>query len=99
MADATKKAHCHLFAILARKANKAVILRRGPSDWVRLISWDTEHDTFELGQWFHGRIYERRCDLSPDGSKLIYFARKKNRRTLLPEICFTKERFPGYAPS
>jgi len=26
------------------------------------------------GAWFHGRIYERRCDLLPDGSLFVYFA-------------------------
>ena len=35
-----------------------------------------------MGQWFKGRIYEKRCDLSPDGTKLIYFAQKINTRTL-----------------
>ena len=34
------------------------------------------------GQWFHGRIYERRADLTPDGSLLIYFANKINEKTL-----------------
>ncbi len=63
-----------LFVILARKAPAAVILRRGPSDWVRLIAWNTAEDRFEGGQWFHGHIYTRRCDLSPDGSLFIYFA-------------------------
>jgi hypothetical protein len=29
-----------------------------------------------LGQWLKGRIYEHRCDLSPSGQKLIYFAAK-----------------------
>src|SRR5262249_39683455 len=29
---------------------------------------------FYEGQWFNGRIYERRCDLSPSGKRLIYFA-------------------------
>jgi hypothetical protein len=29
-----------------------------------------------MGQWFRGRIYERRCDLSPSGDKFIYFAAK-----------------------
>jgi hypothetical protein len=43
---------------------------------VRLIKWNTDNDTFEHGQWFNGRIYERRCDLSPKGDKLIYFAAK-----------------------
>lgn len=27
-----------------------------------------------LGQWLRGRIYERRCDLSPSGKHFIYFA-------------------------
>jgi hypothetical protein len=63
-----------LHMILARKAHTAVIFRRGPSKWVQLIKWNTDTDDFDLGQWFHGRIYERRCDLSPDGSLLVYFA-------------------------
>lgn len=51
----------------------AVVLRRGPSKSVALISWDTDRDEFRLGQWLKGRIYEHRCDLSPSGQKLIYF--------------------------
>jgi len=54
----------------------AVILRRGPTRWVELILWDTKKDLFQRGQWFHGRVYEERCDLSPDGTKFIYFAAK-----------------------
>ena len=65
-----------LFMIFARKAPKAIIFRRGPSGWVQLISWDTRSDEFEAGHWFRGRIYERRSDLSPNGSLLIYFAQK-----------------------
>jgi hypothetical protein len=65
-----------LFIIFARKAPKAIIFRRGPSGWVQLISWDTISDDFEAGHWFRGRIYERRSDLSPNGSLLIYFAQK-----------------------
>ncbi|MGI4790693.1 MAG: hypothetical protein ACRYFS_17805 [Janthinobacterium lividum] len=38
-------------------------------------------DTFTPGQWFHGRIFEKRCDLSPDGTLLIYFAQKIDGRT------------------
>jgi hypothetical protein len=33
-----------------------------------------DNDTFEIGQWLKGRIYERRCDLSPKGELLLYFA-------------------------
>jgi len=71
-----------LFPILARRSHTAVIFRRGPSKWVQLIRWDTKTDTFEPGQWFHGRVYERRCDLSPDGSLLVYFAQKISARSL-----------------
>jgi hypothetical protein len=39
-----------------------------------MIKWRLDDDTFEFGQWFKGRVYERRCDLSPSGELLIYFA-------------------------
>jgi hypothetical protein len=77
-----KPASARLFMILARKSPTAVIFRRGPSHWVQLVKWDTADDTFQTGQWFHGRVYERRCDLSPDGSLVIYFAQKISPRTL-----------------
>jgi len=43
---------------------------------VLTIAWDTKTHDFRMGQWFKGRIYEHRCDLSPSGEKLIYFAAK-----------------------
>jgi hypothetical protein len=73
---------CRAFAILACDAPLAVILRRGPSDWVQLIRWETTSDNIEYGQWFKGRIYERRCDLSPNGKLFLYFARKTNKKML-----------------
>lgn len=63
-----------LWVLQARSAAVAVILRRGPSRQVQLIRWDQHDDSFECGQWFKGRVYERRSDLSPDGEHLIYFA-------------------------
>jgi hypothetical protein len=39
-------------------------------------------DRFDRGHWFRGRIYEKRCDLSPDGELLVYFASKFNRDTI-----------------
>lgn len=63
-----------LYAILARESSRAVVFRRGPSKQVLLIAWDTSTDTFDEGQWLKGRIYERRCDLSPNGDLLAYFA-------------------------
>src|SRR5690349_2052072 len=81
----TGKVPARLFAILARNAPKGVILRRGPSKWVELILWDTANDTFERGQWFKGRIYERGCDLSPNGSYFLYFGSKHHLRRWNPE--------------
>jgi hypothetical protein len=43
---------------------------------VLLLRWHLGSDRLEPGQWFKGRIYERRCDLSPSGDLLIYFAAK-----------------------
>ena len=61
-------------AILATDAPVGVVIRRGPSRQVAVLGWDTETDEFRLGQWFSGRIYERRCDISPDGKHFLYFA-------------------------
>lgn len=63
-----------LHVLLARDAPTAVVIRRGPTRHTAVIGWDRRTDTFRLGQWLYGRIYERRCDLSPDGTHLIYFA-------------------------
>jgi hypothetical protein len=68
-----------LFVILAQNAPAAVVLRRGPAAWVQLVSWDTRRDAFTHGAWFRGRIYERKCDLSPDGQLFVYAAFKGNR--------------------
>lgn len=65
-----------LHVIFARRKPRAVILSRGPSDWYHVISWNTAQDTFDHGAWFKGRIYEDKCDLSPDGKLLLYFALK-----------------------
>lgn len=65
-----------VYALLARDRPRAVIFRRGPSKQVLVLGWRTDNDTFYLGQWLKGRIYERRCDLSPRGQRLVYFAAK-----------------------
>lgn len=69
-----KASQVRLYAILARNAPCGVVFRRGPSRNVLLLRWNTSDDTFHRGQWLKGRIYERRCDLSPQGSLLVYFA-------------------------
>lgn len=64
------------YVLIAREAPVAAVFRRGPSGVVQLLKWNLADDTFEEGQWFKGRIYERRADLSPSGEHLIYFAAK-----------------------
>ncbi len=63
---------------MAREAPLGLILRRGPSKQVCTIGWNRTNDTFELGQWLKGVIYEHRSDLSPDGKHFLYFAAKHN---------------------
>jgi len=71
-----RKATARLHVLTARNSPRAVIFRRGPSKQVCSFLWNRDSDTFEMGQWFKGRIYEERCDLSPDGKYLLYFALK-----------------------
>lgn len=68
-------ARLHVF--LAASAPVGLVLRRGPGRWVATLLWDRDTDQFALGQWFHGRIYEDKCDLSPDGRHFVYYAAKK----------------------
>lgn len=65
-----------LYAYVARDVRKAVVLRRGPSKQVRIIAWDLATDEFDRGQWLSGRLYNERCDISPNGRLFVYFAGK-----------------------
>lgn len=65
--------------VFAREAPVAVIFNRSRSKWVQVVRWNTRTDEFDYGQWLHGRIYPEKCDLSPDGTFLVYFARKETR--------------------
>jgi hypothetical protein len=72
----TPNSPCRLFVYLAGAAPLGVVLRRGPSDWARLSLWHTDTDAFVHGQWVRARVYERRSDLSADGSLFVSFARR-----------------------
>lgn len=63
-----------LHILIARDAPIGLVIRRGPAKQVATFSWDLRNDQVAPGQWMAGRIYERRCDLSPDGQHWIYFA-------------------------
>lgn len=71
-----------IHVLLARDTADAVVIRRGPTRHTAIIGWDRKTDKFKTGQWLYGRIYERRCDLSPDGKHLIYFAMNGRWRSI-----------------
>lgn len=57
-----------LIALLASEAPVGIVFRRGPSKLVRVILWNRETDEFTPGQWFKGRIYPDRSDISQMGA-------------------------------
>lgn len=63
-----------IHVLLARDSSASIVVRRGPTRHTAIIGWDRKTDKFRVGQWLYGRIYERRCDLAPDGKHFIYFA-------------------------
>lgn len=76
------KIPARIHAILAREANTAVVFRRGPAKKTAVVGWNLKTDTFKVGQWFCGSFYPYRCDLSPDGRHLVYFAAKYRTGTV-----------------
>jgi hypothetical protein len=74
--DMSKKPACRIYVIKSPASPVAAVFRRGPSKQVQILKWDMKTDVFTPGQSFKGRIYERRCDVSPSGQYLIYFAAK-----------------------
>ena len=67
-----------IYCIPATDAPVVAVFRRGPSHWSHVGRWDLTNKIYEPGAWLHGRLFPRRCDLSPDGRILCYFARKPN---------------------
>ncbi len=83
-----------IHVLLARDAPIGVVIRRGPSSHVCTIGWDLTNDTFTVGQWLKGRIYERRSDISPDGRHMIYFAKRAKQKTPATESWTAMSRTP-----
>jgi len=63
-----------LHAILAKESPYAIVLRRGPTKQTAVILWNREDDSFRLGQWFKGKIYHYRCDITPNGKYWIFLS-------------------------
>ena len=69
-----------LFGIPAARAPIVAVFRRGPSDWSHVGRWDVASGVYDPGAWIRGTLYPQRCDLSPDGRWLSYFALKASAR-------------------
>ena len=63
-----------LHVLMRPESPTAVVLRQGPSKVFCTIGWDLRTDAFTIGQWCRHKIYVERCDLSPDGYWMVYFA-------------------------
>ena len=80
-----------IFFIKAQKVNKAIVFRRGPTDWIQMIVWDLNSDLFEFGQWINKKVPMRNCDVSPSGKYLIYLVdnfEHGNSRTVISKPPF-----------
>ncbi|MBP9113788.1 MAG: hypothetical protein KBF88_13330 [Polyangiaceae bacterium] len=64
-----------LYVIPARRAPAAVVLAR-TSKWSHVARWNLLTGRIESGAWLQGTLYPRRCDISPNGELLYYFAMK-----------------------
>lgn len=65
-----------IYCIPATKAPIVAVFWRGPKNWSHVGRWVLDERRYEPGAWFHGRLFRRRSDLSPDGRFLCYFAEK-----------------------
>jgi hypothetical protein len=63
-----------LHVLMRPETDQAVVLRRGGTRVFCSIGWDRSRDTFAVGQWCKHKLYPQRCDISPDGRWLVYFA-------------------------
>jgi len=66
-----------IYCIPATEAPVVAVFSRGPTDWSHVGRWDLTKRCYEPGAWLRGRVFPRRCDLSPDGRWLCYFAHKR----------------------
>lgn len=58
----------------AADAPVALVVRRRPSRWSHISIWNTESDEIQHLGYVHGRIYEKKTNISPDGNWFVYFA-------------------------
>ncbi|TKD03393.1 hypothetical protein [Polyangium fumosum] len=65
-----------LYVLRAAASSRAVVFVKHRQKRWSLHLWDLDTQRVELGAVFSRTLYPRRCDLSPDGRYLLYFAMK-----------------------
>ena len=75
-----RKPAARVEAILARNAPAAVIFRRGPTRFVRMLRWNLRNDKIEGGQWIEARVHVARSDISPNGELVACFVASYRRK-------------------
>ena len=83
-----------IYCILATEAPIVAVFRRGPTNWSHVGRWDLAGLQYTPGAWLSGRIFPRRCDLSPDGRFLSYFAHKPSATWELGEAYVAVSKLP-----
>lgn len=83
-----------IYCVTAAEAPIVAVLRRGPTRWSHVGQWDVTRLHYEPGAWLGGRIFPRRCDLSPDGRYLAYFAHKPSATWELGEAYVAVSKLP-----
>lgn len=83
-----------IYCIMAVEAPIVAVFRRGPTIWSHVGQWDLARLRYEPGAWLRGRIFPRRCDLSPDGRLLSYFAHKPSATWELGETYVVVSKVP-----
>lgn len=83
-----------IYCITATDVPIVAVFRRGPTNWSHVGKWDLTRLRYEPGAWLHARIFPRRCDLSPDGRFLSYFAHKPSATWELGEAYVAVSKLP-----
>lgn len=66
------------FLFLARQAPGGIVFYRRSHKTTYVLRL-TARDALKIGSRFYGRLFPERCDLSPDGKLLVYFAMRGKR--------------------
>jgi hypothetical protein len=82
-----------IYCITAVEAPIVAVFRHGPTQWSHIGRWDLGRLHYEPGAWLGGRIFPRRCDLSPR-EFLYYFVHKPSATWELGEAYVAISKLP-----